>query len=233
MLKFFFKKKEKVIQNIEVTSIEYLKLKKIIQALPKEYHFIEDQINDSFLKYRYENKSLGDNWFSFGLDQEKLEEFESVNIEFAPRIVSNICITTKSNINVYIKLYFIAKGIFGAYQLNPNIDLADLQIEKINTEKIEEKIFINQELKSFKNKISCISKSEIINYLDLDDSFVLEAFDKPLRTIKYFGNGNYLCVDNDFNLYKAINNPIKLEKTGLNLKQINSVNEIEQIISSY
>lgn len=228
----FFKKKEKANRNIQISKNDFSTLAKIFESLPKKYHFILNQLNDGFLNYTYENKSLGDNWFSFGLDQEKLAFHEYNNPNFSSRVVSNIKLITESDEIVFAEMHLLAKGIFCAYRLNPKLSLSNLKVKEINVEEIKEEVFTDEEHDKFKDTIESITNTDVIRFLDLDYSFVLEAFDEPLRTIKYFGNGDYVCVDEDFNLYRAYNNPKELQKIGLNLKQIKNITELKIMIDT-
>lgn len=223
----FFKKKNKRIPVLE-TEIQSLKL--IFAKLPVRFHFISEQLNTKFLTYKYLNPSMGDNWISFGFEESILEEIERRDKSFQSRKVSNILIHSQNDKIYNMELYFLESGIFLGFKLEPKIDLKILDFKKIDTDNILEKIFVDENLKEFKFKVKDSVNKEIFSLLDLSDSFILNFYDKELKTIKYFGNGNYICIDQQMNIFKAIHDPFDLIDVKSNLKNI-SLKEFEKIVN--
>ncbi|MDC8002583.1 hypothetical protein POV27_00840 [Aureisphaera galaxeae] len=230
MFGFFKKKKIEKKKYWEVTDTDLENLKKILLALPKSYHFIVDTIDKNVLLSKYRNTRLGDHWFSFSFEEKGFESLEKTDVDFPSRIVSNIVLESEDGDKLHAELYFLTKGILTSYNLNSEKTLETLKIKDIDVQKVRAKIFTNEEHDLFKRNLKETLNKDLFNFLDTEDSFVLDAFQTKLRTIKYFNNGDYLCVDDDWNLYKAYHDPFELVETSINLKQLNSVSEIENLL---
>ncbi|QLG44901.1 hypothetical protein [Costertonia aggregata] len=92
-----------------------------------------------------------------------------------------------------------------------NAKYSELDFEKIDTSKIKEKHFKNEEKEFLKTLIGKVSK-DILSQLDIKSTFKIELEDGDFYVLKDLEDGNYLSMNEKGSVYGMIHDPYEVEK---------------------
>ncbi len=196
-----FKSKKKVLQE----DINFLK--RICASLPEKYNFLEVQINDDFIISKEVNKLGETGTFTLTLNA-KLEKNYANNNYPSFFIIENIKVFNKSRSEYDDVELHILEGIIAGFRINSRYK--DLDMDNIDTTQVKERHFKNEakdELLEILNDINDNHKSLI----DIAGTNKFEIDGKEYFTIKIFGDGNYIAIDEEGKIYGLIHDPFEIE----------------------
>lgn len=197
-----FKKKK----NRNIKEWEFLLLQKIAEKLPLKYAFLKRQIHPDFFLDSTDNVLLGDNWKRVICNQNLYRFYKNNDINY---VIENILVynlDSTTYINVDIDVY---NGIIIGYRIHSNSERFDVNL--IDIDKIREKQFINKDLAELKIILGDIPLN-IASLLNIDDTFKIEIPEGCFYVIKDLGNGDYLSMDTQGNVFGMIHDPYEIEK---------------------
>jgi len=196
-----FKKKK---QDRSIPEIEYVLLEKVTSGLPNKYSFLKNQINRDFILGALPNVFLGNGWKTLLYNQKLYDTIVDKNINYK---LSGIRVYD-SELKTYQTIQLdICNGILIGYQLEKN----ENNLDNINYDNIYEKLFVNEDEETLLSIIGIQNKA-IESHLDLQDTFKLELEEGEFYTIKNMGNGDYVAVNKNREVYLIIHDPYEVEK---------------------
>lgn len=90
-------------------------------------------------------------------------------------------------------------------------EITSLDIDRIDTSRIKEKNFNNEDA-SYVKQVLGITNMENFIQLDINSSFKIEEPEGDFYTIKDFKDGNYLSIDSKGAVYLMLHDPFVTEK---------------------
>jgi hypothetical protein len=199
-----FKKKTKKI----VGEWEYNLLNAVINKLPLKYSFLNNQITSEFILDMVPNEMLGVGWKRMILNQNLYNSFR-INTEINYKL-SNIYVfdlIDKSYKKIELDLY---EGIIIGYYLENTQNNMLFDLDNIDISNLKEIPYENidkNELKKIMGKVN----NDILNMLDVNSTFKIEIPEGIFYTIKDFGDGNYLSMNEKGSVFLMIHDPYEVK----------------------
>jgi len=198
----FLKKKKKI------TTQDYTFLKAVSKNLAKNYPYLINQITEEFILDKKTDHKDVNGKFNIVFDPE-LESKFSNSISPQYFVIKNILIwDKKKQCFADVELHLV-HGVLSAYRIKSNT--SDLDLNKIDTSKVEEKHFADNNVKDLKKIIGNIPTQDI-KMLDIESTTKIEVAEGVFYTIKFLGDGNYLSVNSNGAVFCMIHDPYEIEK---------------------
>lgn len=193
----------------------------VVDELPNQYSYLKTRFDEKLLRgYVKNGVKDGTNFYVFLIDQELHRKFETEKNNF---LLYNIRIFSNHLTDfVTLKLH-----------INNNLPIAfefsdqnwDLDKTRIDTSQVKVRQYDNAEYQKWIKIIGKIPDN-LKNHFDIIDGFEIEIEDDKFFTIKEFGNGDYIAINEKGQVFGLIHGKNKIEKLFDNLKQMySSLNE--------
>ena len=200
MFGIFSNKKKLLAKDIEF-------LNSVITSLPSKYEYLKQQTNDEFILGKKSNPLGDSDTYTLSLNADLENKYSN---KYLPRyfILKNIKIANKMNMSVINIELDILEGMLAGYRAPT--DYNNLDLNNIDTTCVYEKHFVDDE----RNELMCIlgqidSATEAA--LDLQETFLIELDTGSYYVIKNLGDGNYLSVNEQGNVYEMIHDPYSID----------------------
>ena len=193
----------------------------VVDKLPNQYSYLKNRFDEKLLRgYVKNGVKDGTDFYVFLIDQGLHKKFE----------------TEKNNFLLYnIKVFsnYLDDFVTLKLHINNNLPIAfefsdknwDFDKTKIDTSQVKVRQFDNAEYQKWIKIIGKIPDN-LKNYFDIIDGFEIEIGNDKFFTIKEFGNGDYIAINEKGEVFGLIHGKNKIEKLFDNLKQMySSLNE--------
>ena len=188
------------------TKIEYWEtqlLRNVIIKLPHEYRGLLNQIDNGLLKGVLIGISDISGYVAFTFHSDVLKKYDRVNeLDFK---LSNIKVYDKKLSGFLTFVIYISSGTISGYSLT-GAKKHDIDVEKIDVSSFK-KEFIGY---SDYNRISDILDVHEKQLLNPSDVYSVFLEDKEYFHIKDIGDGDFIGIDLDNNLYKIRHDPFEI-----------------------
>lgn len=197
-----FKRKDKI------TSKDYTFLKVVIEILPSKYEYLVDQVSENFILGKKPNRLGEKGSYVFSLNADLESKFSNKSLpQFF--IVKDIGIwNTKRGSFEELELH-ILEGMLAGFKLVSNY--SDLNFNEIDTSKIKEKHFRNEDKNTLKQIIGRVDR-DVLAQIDVESTFKIEIPEGNFYVIKELGDGNYLSMNSQGAVYGLIHDPYEVDK---------------------
>lgn len=211
-----FKKKKKY----EFTEKGINFFKEIIQLLPSRYHFILDQLNSDFLISFKPNGLNFKDWYSVQLNAKLEGDYRNPKMKYFQ--LQNIYVfNKKSQKKEQLKLSFL-EGIFIGFFIE-DINFENYLLSKNSILGLKEKHFSNHDKEKLL-EIIVNTDEDLLNKLDIEDTFRIEIAEGTFYTIKKIGDGDYLAVDDKGVVYELLHDPYSVKEKAKNINELLTAN---------
>ena len=213
MFNLFKKNREWKIRQVTIDNLQ-----KVISHLPNEYAYLKKAINTNLILNEKLNISFGEDWFSFGFNEANFKRYSVSTNSFEIR---RIRLQTTDNSIFDMDLFVMNEGIVAGYKLYPFSRLENIKLKNIDLRNIVIHVFKQEELEHIKEKINMIDLDKVvIDFLDIDSMFEIEAFNHRIYALKNLGNGDYICIDDNLKLFICEHDPFKLKKLNVDIRNM-------------
>jgi hypothetical protein len=214
-------------RNRSVSQEELDFFKSIIEQLPEKYHYLLDQVNEDFLLQKKENALGPKGAFTFVLNADLEPKFKKT---ISPKllVLEGIKIWNKQN-SIYenMQLHVLEGMLAGFYLLGP---FKNYDPQKIEISKLTEKTFNNQAREIVEKVFAKANlEADCLKALDLSDAFEIDISHGIFFTIKNMGDGNYLGINAEGEVFALIHDPYKVVKIFSDCNQISTIVKNGQI----
>ncbi|MES2512662.1 MAG: hypothetical protein V4580_00905 [Bacteroidota bacterium] len=206
----FFNKKPK--NNI--TSKVLANLRKVCDGLKYNYVYLLPQISSDFIIGKKINGYGDKGAYTLILNQLLEEKFRNKGSPLF--IIKNINIIDSKN-EKYVLEFHVFEGILVGYYCS--IELDELIVNSVTILNIYEKHFINHDKNRLLKMVSNVGEKQV-KQMDLENSFCISIENKNYYTIKSIGNGDYLTVDDNLDLFSLHHDPFEIKKISETLHNI-------------
>ncbi len=188
---------------------DYRFLKAVTKQLLSSYPYLLNQVSKDFILDKKRN-DLGDKGtYTLTLNASLENKYFNKSLpQFF--IIKNIEVWNKSKKSFEEIELHILEGMLAGFRIVS--DYGDLDLDKINTSKVIEKNFKNDDKEQLENILSINQESKLRDLLDIESTFKIEIEEGEFYVIKDLGNGNYLAVDKKGSIYGMIHDPYEVEK---------------------
>ena len=195
-------------RKTKVTGEDLAVLKKIVAILPAKYSYLKDQISEEFIIGKKPNELGDENTLRFSLDSNLAKKFGNPDLpEFF--IIKNIKIWNAAKHKYSTVELHILTGFLAGIRINAKYK--ELNFNKFDVSDVSEKHFQDDGKTTLNNLLSDLDP-ELTNYLDLEETFLIEIPEGEFYTIKNLGDGNYLAINDNREVYSLIHDPYEVEK---------------------
>lgn len=209
MLNFFSNKKSNKLIKVDDNDLSFLR--QIINILPQEYKFLNDQINSVFLETRQPMIGLDQGNIGFGHNEELFESYRKPNFPESSEL-RNIKVKVKDSEEYTNLMLHLLNGTLWGYYLDPKFGTQDLDFSNIDINDLYLHKYENEALNLVKTIFSDFWDQKTIDFMDVDDVFEMEIEGKKYYSIKNLKDGNYLAIDSQAKVYGMIHDPYEIEE---------------------
>ncbi|MBG6131241.1 hypothetical protein IWQ47_002891 [Aquimarina sp. EL_43] len=191
-----------------ITDRDYEFLIAIAKALPSDYYYLANQVSKDFILDKKVNQLGDEGTYTLVLNSELETKYSDKSF---PQlfIIKDISIWNNIKSSFEQVELHILEGMLAGFKINAK--LAELNFRKIDTSKIKERHFKNEEKEFLKNLIGEVSKS-VLSQLDVESTFKIEIPEGNFYVIKDLGDGNYLTMNEKGAVFGMIHDPYEVEK---------------------
>ncbi len=193
---------------------DYNFLTAIVESLPTKYSYLVKQVSKEFILDKKVNQLGNKGAYTLTLNAELETKYSDKSF---PQlfIIKDIGVwnTTKKSFE-QVELH-ILEGMLAGFRVKSKY--SELDFGRIDTSRIKEKHFRNEEKKFLKKLIGKVSK-EVLSQLEIESTFVIEIPEGKFYVIKNLEDGNYLSMDENGAVYGMIHDPYEIEKLFENKK---------------
>jgi len=201
MLNLFRKKKL-------IKEDDYIFLKVIVENLSDKYPYLTDQVSKEFILDKIRNQ-LGDKGTYTLTLNAKLEPKYS-NKSFPQFfIIRNIGVWNNAKMSFEQIELHILEGMLAGFRVVSKY--SDFNLKKIDTSKVKEKHFNNEDRDTLEKVIGNIT-SDLMSQLDIEGTFKIDLPEGEFYVIKDLEDGNYISMDKKGVVYGMIHDPYEIEK---------------------
>lgn len=187
---------------------DYEFLRAVVEALPSKYSYLISQVSEEFILDKKVNQ-LGDKGTYTLILNAELETKYSDKSFPQLFIVKDVDVWNEVKDSFEQIELHILEGMLAGFRLNAKY--SELDFEKIDTSKIKEKHFRNEEKEFLKTLTSKVSK-DILSQLDIESTFKIELQEGDFYVLKDLEDGNYLSMNEKGAVYGMIHDPYEVEK---------------------
>lgn len=190
----------------------------VIKILPTRYHYLLKQLNKDFLISFTPNDLNFKDWYSVQLNANLEKQYGKKKLGYFQ--LQNILLFNKrSNQKEKLTLSFLEGMFIGFFIQDTNFE--NFLVEKYDISSLKEKHFKNDnDKKALINIIGKLS-TEKLSYFDIDDTFKIEIPEGDFYTIKDLGDGNYLAVNEEGEVYELTHDPYCIKKIADSISMYN------------
>ncbi|SDM14625.1 hypothetical protein [Chryseobacterium taihuense] len=193
-------------------------LHNLVGILPEKYSFLTEQINTDFV-LGLEKSKINHNRYSLLLNANLQSRYENKKLP-SYYIIEGLLIWENKIKNYTPVNISISKGLIISIELL-SVSFKNFDFTKIDLSKLTEKHFKNDnDKKALINIIGKLS-TEKLSYFDIDDTFKIEIPEGDFYTIKDLGDGNYLAVNEEGEVYELIHDPYCIKKIADSISMYN------------
>lgn len=187
---------------------EFELLKAVVQKLPSNYSFLNNQVSPKFIVDIVPNELLGNGWKRIVVDLELSKLYRKREIDYQ---LTGIKISNLLNLRCNMMTLDLYDGILIGYRIEGEVKEVSFDLEKINVEDLREVPYHNLD-KDNLQKIMGNVDNNVLSKLDINLTFKIDVDEGEFYVIKDLGDGNYLSMDQNGAVYRMIHDPYKIEK---------------------
>ncbi|WP_395377283.1 hypothetical protein [Marinicella sp. W31] len=186
---------------------DYSFLESVVGALPANYAFLKEQVNDEFILDKKPNP-LGDKG-TYTLTLNANYESKYSDKSFPQLLIlKDIQVWNRKKMIYEMVEIHLLEGMIAGFFLDT--DYKDLDLSKIEVQLLKEKTFKNEDKELVKEILGEID-DETASILDINSSFKIEIEEGDFYTLKELGDGNYLAMNQAGMIYGLFHDPYDVD----------------------
>lgn len=188
---------------------DYDLLKSVVNSLPGKYSYLVAQASKEFILDKKVNPLGKKGTYTLTLNAELEAKYVNRN---CPQffIIRDIGVWNIFNNSFEQIELHILEGMLAGFRVNEKYSALDFN--KIDTVRIKEKHFKDEEKEFLRKLIGDNVPEKVLSFLEIESTFKIELFEGEFFVIKDLGDGNYLSMDKKGAVFGMIHDPYEIEK---------------------
>lgn len=191
--------------------------RKIIELLPTRYHYFLDQLNKDFLISFKPNDLNFKDWYSVQLNAKLEKDYGKPKLGYFQ--LQNIYVLNKKSGKKEKIIISFLEGMFIGFFMQ-DIEFDNYVLSEYDTSNLKEKHFKNEKDKAALLEIINGISEEKLSSFDINDTFQIEIPEGIFYTIKDLGEGDYLAVNENGEVYELLHDPYSVKKKASNIQEL-------------